>query len=91
MTPHIKIIIFKDIIFYEAFVHTTTYYSKHANKDLDELLDAIFFQTITMPNSKPRVLTQQIVHLRQSIFPLHEQSAISHGSQAQPLPQVIHE
>jgi hypothetical protein len=54
-------------------------------------LDASFFQTITMPNSKPRVLTQQIVHLWQSIFPLHEQSAISHGSQAQPLPQVIHE
>jgi hypothetical protein len=63
MTPHNKIIIFRDIIFYEAFVYTTTNYSKHTNKDLDESLDASFFQTITMPNSKPRVLTQQIVHL----------------------------
>ena len=63
MIPNNKIIIFINIIFAEKFVSTTTDYSKHANEDMDELLDASFFQTNTMPNSNPVVFTQQTVPL----------------------------
>lgn len=77
MTLDNKIIISRDVIFDD----TTTDYSKHENEDMDELLDASFFQTNTMPNSNPEVIIEQTTPLQQLVIPPQQQSTTSHGSQ----------